>query len=199
MKNRRWLAGLAVAGVATILPAWAAAGADAQAVMVQEGGQEYALPGKVAAKAQIGATELNCSYQPASAGEKSFHFADGNSAVFSANGIRFVTPQGAAAVADSAGSSWWCQADGLVVFTPQAGNNAAGEKSAVKVELYSSAGARITELRVSAPPHGAEVSWTYEYARPVDDCLGMTFRVQSAAAGHRPAQHIEYKLCPAGA
>ncbi len=194
MKKRMWLAGLAVAGVAAMLPVWAAAGADAQAVMVQEGAQpEYALQGKMVATPQIAEKELNCTYQAAAAGEKSFRFADGNTAVFSATGIRFVTPQGTAAVA-GAGSSWWCQADGLVVFTPQ---NAAGEKPAVKVEMFSSSGARLVELRVSAPPHGAEVSWTYEYARPLDDCLGLTFQVRESKAS-AAQRYVEYKLCPNG-
>ncbi|HEY5995007.1 MAG TPA: hypothetical protein VIU46_10470 [Gallionellaceae bacterium] len=191
------LAGMfAFAGIAAVVPACAS---DAS----EDARQEYALEKQagtaVAATSDAGDAELHCAYLPAAAkpGEKTFRFEDGNKAEFSASRIQFVTADGSKTQiedgAEVARKNWWCQADGIVLF--RSVKSAGGKLGAVKVEWFDSRGARISVMRVKVP--GENGDWSYERSRVVDECLGMTFRVQEGKNA-KPARFVEYKLCPSG-
>jgi hypothetical protein len=148
--------------------------------------------------------ELHCNYLSASNG-KTFVFKDGNRAVFPAGGtggVRFVAAGGANTQIEAEGKStlksWWCQEDGVVLFsTVQAPEGGLG---GVKVEWFDSKGMRRSATQVNLVPPGGQAIWSYAGARPVDDCLGLTFMVQENIASGAPgkARYIEYKLCPKG-
>lgn len=151
--------------------------------------------------------EVVCKYLPAAtrASDKVFRFADGNTVVFPASPnsrIWFITAeQGPIAIAEAEPAhrkTWWCQKDGLVLFraitTPE------GKLSAINVDWYDSKGTRLTETRLNIPAYRLDISWAYRHARVVDDCLGLSFRIQKEKAGDspQPPRFVEYKLCPTG-
>lgn len=145
--------------------------------------------------------ELHCNYIAApNSNDKTFRFEDGNKVVFSAAGknrIQFVAVDGAKTqIEDEEGvhrKNWWCQKDGVVLFETVLATN--GSLSGVKVEWFDSSGTRRTETQVNIAPYGESVNWSYESSRLVDECLGLTFKVQEGKAS---AKFIEYKLCPKG-
>jgi hypothetical protein len=151
-----------------------------------------------------GSEELYCNYLSSAdhSGDKTFRFADGNTVVFSAagkHGTQFVAADGAKTQIEDGErvqrKTWWCQEDGVVLFRAVLASG--GNLSGVKVEWFDSRGARRTETQLNLPPTGEKVTWSYESVRPVDDCLGLTFRVQEGKSAGS-AKLVEYKLCPTG-
>ena len=221
MKNREKarLGGLAALVWVGALPACAADRADAgaleplanKAVVEGEGARlEYTVAvhdAPQAAARNDGSGEAHCNYLAAApqAGDKTFRFADGNQVVFSNAGnnrIQFVAADGAKKQVEDgervSRKNWWCQEDGVVLFRTVAAPG--GNLSGLKVEWFDSRGTRRNEIQVNLPPSGDGYTWSYENARQVDDCLGLSFRVQEgkAAAAQKPAKLVEYKLCPTG-
>lgn len=179
---------------------------DERAVLISEDGRlEYELQGQpMAGMALPGDAELHCNYSSEAphSGERTLRFGDGNRAVFSTRRIQFITADGAKTQidddADVSRKNWWCREDGLFLFSSVM--NAGGKLGAVRVEWLSSSGGRNNTTLVTVPPHGENVNWSYKHSRLVDECLGMTFQLQGRArnGSPKPAQLLEYKLCPAG-
>ena len=99
--------------------------------------------------------------------------------------------------ADLSASQRWCRDDGMVLFSPLSAPD--GNLRAVRVEWLADSGAHVADTLVNLPPRARGSSWTFAHARLLDDCLGLSFRIQAGSgdAKARP-RLVEYKVCPAG-